>query len=481
MSEQKNTNSHIAGNTLISITFFMLALALIGKPAIDFYDAWKDKTATARTNERLEAVNKAVRNFVVAKGRYPCPALMTAQFDTADFGKEVETCATSPTGLDSSVGQEGRAVVAGAVPVRTLGLPDDTIYDGYNHRYIYTVTSAFAAPDPDMKSTKGGIRMIDDNGLIATREEGNIIFAVTSLGNDMAGAHNRNGIQIADCDDEDARSYENCNMDATLVNTVIKSDVETNQKFTQTTRFKSQDICENVGEPPPAEIAYLLDTSGSMDSAAVCPPGYTGPCNRMDAAHWALRRAIPARQAAALEDDTLTTDFTGFTGMNGSPLISANLSVGPEQDVESLLNPSPNPLCPKGNTPLTEHIWALAERLGPGESVDRPNVIMVVSDGYNNGEGVNTKKQTTLKIAQDINTKYDGRIVINIIDLGDNEAGLRPVAEASNASAPEKRRGKYFKTSSPTELLDWMLTVSGSCGDTKMDEPEDHRYCPFKP
>lgn len=482
MIGQKGTKGEIAGNTLISILFFMLALGLIGKPAMDFYDAWQDKTATSQTNERLEAVNKALRNYVTANGRYPCPAQMTAQFDTAAFGKEVAGCATTPAGLEASIGQDGRTVVAGAVPVRTLGLPDENIYDGYNHRYIYTVTSAFTTATPDLGSTRGAIRLVDDNDTIATREEGNIIFAVTSLGSDTAGAYGRNGFRIAECDDTTARSYENCNMDATLVNSMYKSDVETNQKFTQSLRFKSQDICENTGVPPPAKMAYLLDTSGSMNSVATCPPGYTGPCNRMDAAHWALRRAVPARQAVALEDPTLSTDFTGFTGMNGTPLItSTNPVLTPEEDIEGLLQP----LCPRGNTPLDEHIWALAQRLGPGESNSRPNVIMVVSDGYNNGEGANTGngspdgKKTTLQIAREINETYNGRIVINIIDLGNNPA-LRPVAEATNTEGPEEQRGKYFQTSNPTELLDWLYTVSGSCGNTRLDEPDnDPRYCPI--
>ncbi len=476
MSEQNNTKSHVAGHTLISILFFMVALALIAKPAMDFYDAWRDKTATEQTSNRIEAINKAVRNYVTANGRYPYPAPMNAPFDTAEFGKEVNT-AGCLTGANRPVvrssGQGGRPVCAGAVPVRTLGLPDDAIYDGYDHRFVYTVTEAFTAAAPSLTSIMGAIRLVDGNNVNATREEGNIIFAVTSMGDDSVGAYSRNGNLIAACNDVNAASHENCNMDASLVNMANKSNTNTNQKFTQSLRFKSQDICEETGEPPPAKVAFLLDTSGSMNSRAVCPPGYSEPCTRMDAAHWAMRRVVGARQSLALDDDDLSTDFTGFTGMDGRPLINSQTPVlSPSDSIETHLRN----MCPKGNTPLDEHMWALAARVGMGESVDRPNVIVIVSDGYNNGEGVNTGDKTTMEIAQEINTEYEGRVVVHIIDLGDNQ-DLANIPAASNASAPERRRGKYMKTSNPSDIINFVTPLSGGCSSVNYKEPDDTRYC----
>jgi hypothetical protein len=476
-ADLRSMRSSIAGNTLVSILFFLLALGLIGKPAMDFYESWKDRKAISETNDRLAAIDLAIRNYVTANGRYPCPAQMTAGFDTPNFGVEqLAECNTDTEILvRRTLGHDGLAVRAGAVPVRTLGLPDLSIADGYGHRYIYTITEQFTRTVPtlpNLETVAPAIMLVDDNNNIATRDEGNIVFAVTSVGDDSMGAYNTNGMLLANCDSS-ARSYENCNMDATLKNTVNKSLVETNQKFTQNIRFKTGDPCINSYTKPPQKMAYLLDTSGSMveklkkeDCEGI---GYGKKCDRMDAAHWALRRAIASRQALTADDPNFSTDFTGFIGKDASPLVSAtNLAVMPKDNIEEKLKN----MCPSGQTPLGEHISALAKRIGAGESVEHPNAILVISDGYSN-QGVEP-----LKVAQEeIYKTYKGKLIVHIVDMGDNEE-LEKVAKATNPpGTPDKEGAQYFKASNPQALKDWLLKITGTCESKDIPEPVDERHC----
>jgi type II secretory pathway pseudopilin PulG len=468
----RSMRSSIAGNTLISILFFMLVLGLIGKPAMDFYESWKDRKAITETNERLEAINLAISNYVTANGRYPCPASMTAPFDTATpplFGVEqAAECDTNTAGTVTtrSEGKDGVYVRAGAVPVRTLGLPDLLIADGYGHRFIYTVTEQFAGPDPTLDTLPPAIMLIDDNNNVATRDEGNIIFAVTSVGDDITGAYSMNGIRLADCDPA-ARSYENCNMDATLKNTVNKSLAETNQKFTQNIRFKTGSSCVNSLTQAPLKMAYLLDTSGSMNERANCPPKYTGHCDRMDAAHWAMRRVIKSRQVQTENDPDLKTDFSGFIGNNADSLVTAtNISISPTEDIENRLSK----MCPNGNTPLGEHIDALARRIGPGESVDRPNAVLVISDGYSNSG------EEPINVAKRIYEQTAGKLVVHIIDIGNNPR-LADVARATSPNAEEGKGGQYFQTDDPQTIIDLTAKLSGTCQDIDIPEPVDQRHC----
>lgn len=471
--------SRIAGNTLISILFFLLALALIGKPAMDFYDAWLKQKATADTNERLETINKAIRNYVTANGRYPCPAPINAQFDTATFGKEVNNCAIASSGITVSQGQENLTVAAGAVPVRTLGLSDENIYDGYNHRYIYTVTQGFTptSPKPTFDSTRAAIRLVDDAGTVVTREEGNIIYAVTSLGDDITGAFNREGFQTVACTDTTARSYENCDMDATLVNTINKSYVENNRKFTQTTRFKSGNECVNLFPTPPAKTAYILDTSGSMqtnvDRSTCRGIGASAGCTRMDVAHWALRRCVALRQSQTRDDDSFSTQFTGFV-RPFSEIGNQDLTLNQDDNVDDRLDG----MCPSGNTPLGDHISALADRIGGGESVENPNTIMIFSDGMSN------YGRSPAVVAREIYQRYQGRLIVHIIDMRDELTDEQQRAIEENIvnatdppGTPADQGARYFNASNPEDILDFCMKLSGTCMEQIMDPPADPLHC----
>jgi hypothetical protein len=461
-------NKYIAGNTLLSVLFFVIALALIGKPLMNFYDSWKNQKAIAETNARLETINLAIRNYVTANGRYPCPAQMTASFDTPAFGVEVaDECETGTGTLTTrSQGNHGLFVRAGAVPVRTLGLPDISIFDGYGNRYIYTVTEAFAKASPDLDKAVAAVMLVDSNNNIATRDEGNIIFAVISVGDDHMGAYGRDGNLMSPCD-ASALSGENCDMDATLRNTVKKASAEGTQKFTQNIRYKTGNPCVNSFAAPPQKMAYLLDTSQSMDTKVSCPPNYSGPCNRMHSAQWAMRRAIASRNVQIEEDPDATTDFTGFIGPEADSLLHADIHIDKDTNIENKLSG----MCPSGKTPLGEHIAALAERIGPGKSVEQPNAIMVLSDGYSN------QGRDPIDVASEIGQKYGGKLIVHIIDMGYNP----DLAEVSQlTSAPDAKPGEggqYFQASDPQKILDWLLKLSGSCESMEIPEPPDQRHC----
>ena len=461
-------NKYIAGNTLLSVLFFVIALGLIGKPLMNFYDSWKNQKAITETNARLETINLAIRNYVTANGRYPCPAQMTASFDTPAFGMEVANeCETGTGALTTrSQGKESLFVRAGAVPMRTLGLPDSSIFDGYGNRYIYTVTEAFAKASPDLGKTPAAIMLVDSNDNIATREEGNIIFAVTSVGDDHMGAYGRDGNLMSPCDPS-AMAGENCDMDATLRNTVQKASAEGTQKFTQNIRYKSGNSCVNSFAAPPEKMAYLLDTSGSMSTQVVCPPNYSGHCNRIHTAQWAMRRAIASRNVQIEKDQNATTDFTGFIGPDADSLVTADIHIDKDTNIENKLSG----MCPSGNTPLGEHIAALAERIGPGKSVDQPNAILVLSDGYSN------QGRDPIDVAKEIGQKHSGKLVVHIIDMGNNP-DLAEVSQLTSApNAKPEEGGQYFQSSDPQKILDWLLKLSGTCESMEIPEPPDQRHC----
>lgn len=83
-----------------------------------------------------------MRSFMAFNGRRPCPADGQYSVNSKYFGQEAAnpgSCTggtpSAPMGPDSGTGE----IVAGTIPVRSLGLPEDYAFDSYGRPFTYTV------------------------------------------------------------------------------------------------------------------------------------------------------------------------------------------------------------------------------------------------------------------------------------------------------------------------------------------------------
>jgi hypothetical protein len=89
--------------------------------------------------QRLEKVEEAVRGFMAANGRRPCPADGSYASNTANFGVEAATPGTC-TVTSGMMGPDTTGnLVAGVIPTKTLGLSDDYAFDAFGRRISYVV------------------------------------------------------------------------------------------------------------------------------------------------------------------------------------------------------------------------------------------------------------------------------------------------------------------------------------------------------
>lgn len=276
--------------------------------------------------------------------------------------------------------------------------------------------------------------------------------------------------------------------------------------------------CEDImaGTPPPNNMTFLVDTSGSMagdgtpgvDGSPLidCPAEMGGKCTRMDLAHWAMRRVMPVRLSGdRVKQPIGKTNLTGFRCMGQknnladcsalAPSTFGRASTGADQvefsgsmlfddptpatyeqpDPEAIANklePSLEKTCPKTNTPLGKHMEILADQLGNGTE-KKPNKITVISDGEDNvlPTGCGANCPTLADIAKKIHVKYP-YIQIDIVDVSNN-AALRDVAKETG--------GKYYATNNPDELLSSLFNSMGVCRPKDVPRPRDKKNCERPP
>ncbi len=502
-----------SGLTLIEILFFVFAIGIIF-PAILGLLAQKQKIDRAElTQERLANANEALVAYYERTGSYPCPAPLNAALDTTNFGKSPTAgCETASAGLEITTGRRGFKIVTGTIPVRTLGLSDDDMVDGWNKRLLYAVTANYTKTNLEPLEKEGAITVVDGDrgangkgaGNSATSEEGNVIHAVVSFGEEKRGAHDLLGNLIEACGASSDLAGENCNFDAVLRHSAAKSDGDSKNSYNNQIRYASSCINKYA---PPTHYSIVLDSSNSMalptktkDNPTGCAPGmsasvYVGGCSRIDVAQWALRRALAARKVQ-LDVTKLegTTAFTGFTSANYSTStvdkaynamgVVELQKLGPNgeqptmtaaEEAEARLSA----FCPKGNTPLGIHSLAMIKKMNdiqvehsPGKTPEQvkgeTKVITLITDGENTTG--NIEQIPALK--QILKDNPDTKIMV--IDVGDNEE-LATLPEQLPKNS--KDRYTYEKTQNPAALIAKLYESIGLCEELEIPEPTDNRLC----
>ena len=126
-----------AGFSLIVVSILLTVGALIFVSVLPGQEAGDVNIKMANNTKKLERVEEAMRGFMAANGRRPCPADGQYAINTANFGKEAAiagTCTGStpaaPLGPDAGTGY----VVGGVIPTRSLGLSDDYQFDEFGRR-----------------------------------------------------------------------------------------------------------------------------------------------------------------------------------------------------------------------------------------------------------------------------------------------------------------------------------------------------------
>ena len=175
------------------------------------------------TRDALDQAAQALNDFSITARRLPCVAPLNALPNTTTFGTEIAAggcISTTPSGLTTNgtlrADDGSRIVRIGALPTRTLGLPDSAGADGFGNRILYVVTESLTAPNSlTAPATKGAIAVMDGSGNVIVNDSafvGGAAFFLASAGADRKGGFGfKTGSAAIPCTGTNL-DVENCNL-----------------------------------------------------------------------------------------------------------------------------------------------------------------------------------------------------------------------------------------------------------------------------
>ena len=242
-------NDGIRAFSLMELAMVVLVLGLLAAAGLRYSAARLDSNNLATTNNNLDVVEQALLNYRIAYGRLPCPALIADGENSPTFGKEYDNSTLDNTNTIGSGNCSGasfaditsvasyRYTVYGAIPTKTLQLPDKYAYDAWGKKILYvldkriTAYNAFltypisnSAVGTTPASTSIGSIIIKNttstsSGYIITHSA-NAIYALVSFGKDGHGGYVRNPSStsvIYNAGANNADEQQNCHCTAAAV------------------------------------------------------------------------------------------------------------------------------------------------------------------------------------------------------------------------------------------------------------------------
>lgn len=212
----------ITGFTLLELAIVMLIMSIIAGTVFTLYPIQQSKQIHDDFQARLNAIQRAIDTFVKNNGRLPCPADRTAALNSATFGVETSCSAATATGTAEVAGATANENLRiGALPTRTLNLPDSYMFDPWNYRLDFvavkgmaTTSAAFLAYTTTQADT---IRINDLNGNRINQANTVAVpnflsYVIVSHGQNGSGATTYTGATTKTCTASQADT-ENCNGD----------------------------------------------------------------------------------------------------------------------------------------------------------------------------------------------------------------------------------------------------------------------------
>jgi len=275
MNSSKNTQK---GFTLIEVTIVVLAGGLFLTAGMALLKSFTQQAQVQATQARMQAIENAINSFNNNNNRLPCAAALDDAVDGLTFGLETTqsigvdcplvTNASVPGGVFKATGSAGSPVIIGAVPVRSLNLPDQDMVDGWNNRFIYAVTANMASVTP---TVTGEIAVSDGAGNPVALPAGSAQYVVISLGPDRVGAYTLDGAAGTACA-AGTTETPNCTFGpgaATFVKTSLENTAGGAGQYDDYVDFYTQQM--NTGVVPSGTI---MSYDGS-----ICPPGWLAPAS----------------------------------------------------------------------------------------------------------------------------------------------------------------------------------------------------------
>ena len=222
------------GFSLFEMTIALTILSILMASVFTLIPVKQEQQNIDEINAKLTRIQQALDSFYNQNGYLPCPAPLNANF--SDVSTQIgiaQNCSGSvPSGITEYDAPEGYVWI-GAIPTRTLNLPDDFMFDPWNHRIEYGVVKGLAQSKTNYSSfTSAGAYFIIQDSLLnqintdsydsSNPKAVNIVaYTLFSHGKDGNGSTNTSGTSQS-CSSS-ALDNENCNNDHIFIDATFNS------------------------------------------------------------------------------------------------------------------------------------------------------------------------------------------------------------------------------------------------------------------
>lgn len=214
--------------TLLELAVVLVIIALV--MGIGFSSS-QDMIASANqvsTNNRLDAIEKALLDFWQKNGRLPCPADATLAATNANYGIEAantnNNCAGGTPAANFTSATNFYKAASGTVPVKTLGLPTDFMNDAWQRKIEYAVKPEFATVGVRNRVPIKAASCVDNTAIKITDIGGSTrsssaVYALISYGKNGHGAYPSTGSTRYNAAATNTDELINCHCNSSAGNT----------------------------------------------------------------------------------------------------------------------------------------------------------------------------------------------------------------------------------------------------------------------
>ncbi len=146
MNNCKNSKKNIKGFSLVelSVVLTVIGVTLSGALTLAIQKTESDKIA--ETNKKMDAIEKALELYLIPYWglSFVCPADGTLTTASSSYGVAGTASSTGCANNNFNNSGSGGNVYAGVVPVKTLFLPDDYMFDGWGRKFTFVIDYRFA-------------------------------------------------------------------------------------------------------------------------------------------------------------------------------------------------------------------------------------------------------------------------------------------------------------------------------------------------
>ena len=278
------------GFTLLELAVVLVVIGIVTTMGLLSTSGVVDAARRTATENKLTQIENALMDYRARFNRLPCPAQYSMNDSNASYGLELTS---SDYRCDFTTLGNREFVVEGAVPARTLGLPDEFMLDGWGNKIRYAVDMNATSRDAFLKikpSDSCGVGVLDGlfysrssdinkatkmtitNGArsgtavivrgttdTALRDAQGAVYALISHGPNGHGARPYNG-DVINADSSNQAELANCHCTSAAANVTMSGF------YVQADTQESATLASNFDDIVRYKERYQMQTPADLDN-----------------------------------------------------------------------------------------------------------------------------------------------------------------------------------------------------------------------